>query len=486
MYRTGTVTTTANSTKLVGTGTKWLNNINLVSAGQVIQIQIGNTVYDNSIQLVKSDTELTLNFPIPIAATNATYVILTTMIHSASDALNKMVALNTDNVQFSDILNRMMTESGVITVTLRDGTEIQLRTEKERDRLLDGKFDKAPALSVTNNDVLWKGQHAFTQVGIGEPGMGGKRAWITLSGLTMNPDGNGFYNVLWPEKSGRLMQVGNFGFGGTAIAVSVVDGYNGVSQTSVIKGSGVPGTPSGDIAWGSVLHLQRDPDRATQLGFWKGNIATRTQLAGKWDENWIFAYTTTNTTKDSNGNLKAASPIIKVFADHIELNEESEGVELEKLDTGRYKLKGVLGMNSDASWGGVHGGLVSPLGINGLELLWVDYKVLEDGDIIIETNYRKHSDLPPPVLLKRLVTYPEFMNDVGDELESYAPCDIPNGHWIDVRVNMPSNSIYNQKQAEAERLAKIEAERLAQEEAKRATEEAERAEQEAAEQAEQQ
>ncbi|APC11139.1 hypothetical protein LVJ10_07655 [Providencia rettgeri] len=47
-----------------------------------------------------------------------------------------------------------------------------------------------------------------------------------------------------------------------------------------------------------------------------------------------------------------------------------------------------------------------------------------------------------------------------------------------MRVNMPSNLLYNQKQAEAERLAKIEA--------KRAAEEAERAEQESAEQVEQQ
>ncbi|HHR6575334.1 TPA: hypothetical protein ACS8DH_002824, partial [Providencia alcalifaciens] len=115
-----------------------------------------------------------------------------------------------------------------------------------------------------------------------------------------------------------------------------------------------------------------------------------------------------------------------------------------------------------------------------------DYKVLSDGDIIIETNYRKHSDLPPPVLLKRLITYPEFMDENGDELESYAPVDIPNGHWIDVRVNMPSDSIYNQKLAEAVRLAKIEAERVAKEEAERAAEEAERAEQEAAEQVEKQ
>ncbi|MEX9948168.1 hypothetical protein AB7X11_06595, partial [Providencia alcalifaciens] len=56
---------------------------------------------------------------------------------------------------------------------------------------------------------------------------------------------------------------------------------------------------------------------------------------------------------------------------------------------------------------------------------------------------------------------------------------IPNGHWIDVRVNMPSDSIYNQKLAEAVRLAKIEAERVAKEEAEKAArEEAERLEEE--------
>ena len=62
------------------------------------------------------------------------------------------------------------------------------------------------------------------------------------------------------------------------------------------------------------------------------------------------------------------------------------------------------------------------------------------------------------------------------ELEAGEPIDIPNGHWIDVRVNMPSDSLYNQKQAEALRLAEIEAERLAKEEAERIIEEAERAE----------
>ncbi|MER4999302.1 hypothetical protein KDV89_12950, partial [Providencia stuartii] len=56
----------------------------------------------------------------------------------------------------------------------------------------------------------------------------------------------------------------------------------------------------------------------------------------------------------------------------------------------------------------------------------------------------------------------------------------PESRWIDMRVEMPVNSIYNLKQAEAERLAKEEAERQA-EEAKKAELEAERVEQEAAE-----
>ncbi|HHR6364636.1 TPA: hypothetical protein ACS74I_000739 [Providencia alcalifaciens] len=210
-----------------------------------------------------------------------------------------------------------------------------------------------------------------------------------------------------------------------------------------------------------------------------GNVIVGGGVEGQYNNKNIL-YGTANTTKDSNGNLKAASPVIKVFSNHAETNDESEGVEVEKLGIGRYKLKGTLGMNSDASWGGIHGGLVVPNGINNLPLVWADFDVLPDGDIIIETRYRKHT-LHPRLEAQRLMTYPEFLDENNIEREDYDYCDIPNGHWIDVRVNMPSDSIYNQKLAEAERLAKLEAERLAEEEAKRAAEEAERAEQEATE-----
>nr|MCL8621947.1 hypothetical protein [Proteus mirabilis]MCL8632917.1 hypothetical protein [Proteus mirabilis] len=121
MYNIGTVTTTANSTKLIGTGTKWKDNNSRVSAEQVILIQNGATIYINSIASIQSNTEITLSFPVPASVSNAPYQILTTMVNSVSDAANKIVAMNVSNVQFSDILNRWATESGTITVTLPDG-----------------------------------------------------------------------------------------------------------------------------------------------------------------------------------------------------------------------------------------------------------------------------------------------------------------------------------------------------------------------------
>ncbi|WP_430442387.1 hypothetical protein ACLI07_09845 [Providencia huaxiensis] len=496
MYSIGTVTTTANSTKLVGAGTKWLNNINRVSAEQAIQIQIGTTVYNNSIQSIQSDTELTLNFPLPTAATGAKYVILTTMVHSASDAMNKIVSMNVSNVQFSDILTRWMTEQGIITVTLPDQTTQQLRTTKEMDKQLDGKLNKLKPEAEELLVVKSADDYAALSLRKKANG-GGERVDIETVPDTNNTSLNIIYrdkegkNVAVtsiPKKTGTAMLVGEYGVGGEVSSTELPS----VSDVSKVRVGfyrlyhTTPGMKELGINdfYGTAIASKYDWSMNTQIlampnygNDWlkiirKGTMASPTDVCS--------VYTTKNTTKDTNGNIKAASPIIKVFADHIELNEESEGVELEKLDTGRYKLKGTLGMHSDASWGGIHGGLVVPNGINNLPLVWADFDVLPDGDIVIETRYRKHA-LHQMLEAQRLMTYPEFLDENNEEREDYDYCDIPNGHWIDVRVNMPSNSLYNQKQAEAERLAKLEAERLAQEEAKRAAEEAERAGQEAAE-----
>ncbi|MEQ5039297.1 pyocin knob domain-containing protein, partial [Providencia rettgeri] len=380
--------------------------------------------------------------------------------------------------------------SGVIKVVLPDGTEMQLRTEKERDRLLDGKFDKTGGvvelLTVHKKGLQYPSVTLKRDDG-GSVTLEAKpdaTASLFAEIVKREIDGSVSYRFQLPKKSGMALVAGDFGIGeaivigaGTSLSSIIIPGtyvQNVTANATVVNGYPFPyaGTLK-VIETGGGRLLQEY--RAFHL---PGLIASRSLTKSGEATAWETLYSTGNTTKDAQGNLRAASPIIKVFADHIEPNEEAEGVVLEKLGVGRYKLKGVLGMNSDASWGGYNGGIVIPKGVNGLELVWADYKVLADGDIILETHYRKHSDLPPPVVLNRLIAYPEFMDENGNELESYTPCDIPNGHWIDIRVQMPSNSIYNQKQAEAERLAKLEAERLAQEEAKRAAEEAERVEQE--------
>ncbi|ENJ7585351.1 hypothetical protein ACVS1I_004222 [Providencia rettgeri] len=520
MYSTGTVTTTANSTKLVGTGTKWLNNINRVSAEQAIQIQIGTTVHNNSIQSIQSDTELTLNFPLPTSATGAKYVILTTMVHSVSDAMNKIVSMNGANVQFSDILTRWMTEQGIITATLPDQTTQQLRTTKEMDKQLDGKFDKAGGDVVGAINVGGNITSRGSVVQINNEKTGGAVQLDTgISGTTRinSKRNNGTWkNHILPDSSGTLMLVGDYGWGGNkdnnlvtneSTITTMLQSRATLSQiwrntaaTSYAAGYAANAYFKCGDTWVNISANQNNGVVTVTSG--TSNVIKTTTL-----------YSTANTTKDSNGNLKAASPIIRVFADHVDPNEEAEGVTLKKLHTGIYQLHGVLGLHSDASWGGINGGITIPCGINQLPLVYALYDVLEkgkphpfdgrivepdeDGDIVLYTSYRQH-DLPQNIQYERFKLYPEFLRDATEgeesipgfdgkvELTPGEPCDIPRGHWVDVRVNMPSNSIYNQKQAEAERLAKLEAERLAQEEAKRAAEEAERAEQEAAEQAEQQ
>ncbi|MGV2934142.1 hypothetical protein ACIPUA_03650 [Providencia sp. AGC89] len=478
MYNTGTVTTTANSTKLIGTGTKWLNNINRVSAEQAIQIQIGTTVHNNSIQSIQSDTELTLNFPLPTAATGAKYVILTTMVHSVSDAMNKIVSMNGANVQFSDILTRWMTEQGIITVTLPDQTTQKLRTTKEMDKQLDGKFDKAGG--DVNGVIKATGSIQTNQGEITAYRNGGSGVQISGSGneaaIKSRNMGGAWQTHIIPNSPGTLMQVGDYGWGGSANTININDvGVETKFKTDVTRVWRNDTVNKYSSRYGANIFTKAGDSFANICIARDGNQAiTVTSGITSYDPStWKIStvYTTLNTTKDSNGNLKAASPIVKLFADDIELNEESEGVEMEHLGIGHYLIKGVVGFNADGAWG-INNGFVIPQDHNGKNMVLIDYEVRPDGDIEIFVFHQQNADMPERFQNKRIKHFDE--EGVPVYFENYEPCDVPESCWIDMRVEMPPNSLYNQKQAEAERLAKLEAERLAQEEAKRAAEEAER------------
>ncbi|MCL8622018.1 hypothetical protein NAB32_19555, partial [Proteus mirabilis] len=85
-----------------------------------------------------------------------------------------------------------------------------------------------------------------------------------------------------------------------------------------------------------------------------------------------------------------------------------------------------------------------------------------DGDIELFVFHQQNADLPERFQNKRIKHLDKDGNPVY--YENYEPCDVPESRWIDMRVEMPVNSIYNLKQAEAERLAKEEADKQAEEE----------------------
>ncbi|HGN0718304.1 TPA: hypothetical protein ACKRNA_000112 [Proteus mirabilis] len=470
MYNTGTVTTTANSTKLVGAGTKWKDNNSRVSAEQVILIKNGATIYINSIASIQSNTEITLSFPVPASVSNAPYQILTTMVNSVSDAANKIVAMNVANVQFSDILNRWATESGTITVTLPDGTTQQLRTAKEMDKLLDGKFDKAGGdingrVTVNSSTIRiigtddWPGLSIRKKNGE-EVRIEASNTTETLLDISYRDTENKLLNTfIIPRKSGTAMTVGQYGVGVTPSATGTQDIPKDWSTRFIVT----HGNEDGGLPWGVGINLT-EPAYGGGLHYNPSSKTLRTYTTTKRTGELggiNTVYSTANTTKDSNGNLKAASPVVKLFADRIETNDEAEGVTMQKLGIGHYLIKGVVGFNADGAWG-INNGFVIPQDHNGKNMVLIDYEVRPDGDIEVFVFHQQNADLPERFQNKRIKHLDKDGNPVY--YENYEPCDVPESRWIDMRVEMPVNSIYNLKQAEAERLAKEEADKQAEEE----------------------
>ncbi|WP_049118287.1 hypothetical protein [Enterobacter cloacae] len=148
---------------------------------------------------------------------------------------------------------------------------------------------------------------------------------------------------------------------------------------------------------------------------------------------------TKNTTVDSSGFIKRSSPVVKVFSDgEYRTNDESEGCSVTRLATGEYLIEGCQGLNSDAAWGGIDGGFDIPTDRNKQPLIWLDYEVNADGSVLVKTYHRTHPEAPAFARNKL-----QGIND-GD------PVDIPRDQFVSVRVEMPADSLYNQRMRAAE------------------------------------
>ncbi|MBE8803297.1 phage tail protein, partial [Enterobacter hormaechei] len=152
-------------------------------------------------------------------------------------------------------------------------------------------------------------------------------------------------------------------------------------------------------------------------------------LGGSASTGWTHSrilYDDKNTVVDSNGFIKQASPVVKVFSNgKYETNDESEGVTVTRLDIGQYLIEGCKALNSDAAWGGIDGGFEIPTDRNKQPLIWLDYEVNADGSVLVKTYHREHSSAPA------------FARNERDGLADGEPVDIPAHQFVSVRVEMP-------------------------------------------------
>ncbi|EJJ4100264.1 phage tail protein, partial [Salmonella enterica] len=157
------------------------------------------------------------------------------------------------------------------------------------------------------------------------------------------------------------------------------------------------------------------------------------------------------TTTDSNGFIKKASPVIKLYGDgRFEVNAESEGCTVVRQGRGVYLIDGCTGLNADASWGGTDGGFEIPVDRNKQPRIWLDYKVNADGSVLVRTYHRVHPSAPE--FAQNRIGNTDINGVFTETVADGEPVDIPADSFVSVRVEMPENSIWNKKQ-EAIRIA---------------------------------
>ena len=223
--------------------------------------------------------------------------------------------------------------------------------------------------------------------------------------------------------AGNVMEVGAFGLGAAAPSIA--------SATKLAKGqfftyqtkdnNDLSGAPQFQIG----LNLPWvDNGNSVQMLF--GLLGTNQFGIRWWDYNknqygtYLKVYHTGNTTVDGNGFIKAASPVVKLFADKIELNDEAQlqQITFEKLGVGDYLVKGSTGFAQEGWY------IEMPKDANGNVLVAVVYEQLANNDISVKT-------------------YDYMLNKKGrivPDLET--PLDIPSTRCLDLRLQaLPQSDI---------------------------------------------
>lgn len=411
LYNTGNIAINGNIA--TGNGTNWTAPASQVRAGQTI-IVMSNPVQLFQISSVNSATSMTVTPAASPALSGQKYGILVSDIISVdglAQAMSQLIKEYDENIGAWETFATTSANQN-ITVTI-NGTPLTIPSiGKLAQKGSNG------ALAITDGGTgATKAEDARTNLGLGS--VATRNAYST---------------------SGDILSVGDFGIGTESPPNPANSDANNALTTGVYYANGGSAVNyfSGYTA---LLTLSRLPTNKSQIQVnASGGIGARA-YGGSWSA-WVTHYNTLNTTKASDGTLKAASPVARIVASQEACqradiaeegfswcgcgtaNAEAEGITLSRLDVGVYVLTGSAGLASEG-WQ-----LLPPMDPGGMgELGMVEAEEMQSGGITIRLYKRKY-----------------MLNNEGEIVKTKGePMDVPANSWIDVRLDMPKDSLFNQR-----------------------------------------
>lgn len=216
---------------------------------------------------------------------------------------------------------------------------------------------------------------------------------------------------------GRVIKVGDYGLGSLLHSEILVEGEYDALTGFMGHSASNKDTPfatwgSGGVDGAMAICLKYTSILSYKVMVGRSRMAFRSLFSGVASP-WYELKTSANTAIDANGFIKNASPIVQLFADHIELNDEAQqqDITFEKLGEGDYLIKDSSGFAKEGWY------IETPKDANGNVLFSVIYTTLENGDISVKT-YKKKFDLETASIVADLNN----------------PVDITENRWIDLRL----------------------------------------------------
>ncbi|MFX2629114.1 phage tail fiber protein [Enterobacter chengduensis] len=409
LYNTGTIAINGNTA--TGTGTNWTAPASQVRAGQTI-IVMSNPVQMFQISSVNSATSMTVTPAASPALSGQKYGILVSdniSVDGLAQAMSQLIKEYDENIGAWETF-ATTSANQTITVTI-NGASVNI------------PGIGALARKGVNSDITeLKG--LTTALSIAQGGTGATNAAGARAGIGLK---NGF-------------PIAEYNATNETVIDNVVAKMRGFSLATIQNSGGMTGEfyeipRSAPTLWVGA----NDTWFLMSVHYFNRGIRIMSGYGSAGVTTTRLLLDNLSTTVDANGFIKKASPIARLtdnpeimpasFLEDFKLsgyagtNCEAEGVTAEKLSTGVYEVRGAKGLCSEG-WT-----LEVPQDENGNRLCFVTMETSENGTVTVHV-FKRRFDIDSAMIV------------AGE------PMDIPSGRWIDLRLEMPENSIWNQRHQE--------------------------------------